>query len=79
MQIVINNPSLEEQLINKSKELKIKLDDLIEKLLFDKIEESNEFEIDEDDVLKTLENIKNGNHSNFKTLTPQELFDKIGI
>jgi|GEM_PF-4279994 len=79
MQIVINNPSLEEQLVAKSKELKIKLDDLIEAILSDKLKEDREFKIDEKYLLNSLENIKNGNSKEFKKMTPDELFGSIGI
>jgi len=78
MKIVINNPSLEEQLIHKSKELKMKLDDLIEKLLCDNIKE-DEFKIDEKEILESIENIKNGNTTEFKSITPHDLFTQIGI
>ncbi|MFK5975271.1 MAG: hypothetical protein QM493_02075 [Sulfurovum sp.] len=79
MQIVINNPSLEESLIAKSKKLKIKLDELIETILNDKIKADREFKIDEEYLLNSLENIKQGNKKEFKKMTPNELFDSIGI
>jgi len=42
MQIVINNKSLENELLEKSKELKIKVSDLIEKILSDKLKEEKD-------------------------------------
>lgn len=39
MQITINNPSLEAQLIAKAKKLQIKVDDLIEKFLSNQVQE----------------------------------------
>ena len=79
MQIVINNPSLEGQLILKSKELKIQLDDLIEHILSDGINDDKLFKIDEPYILKTFENIKRGNTKEFKEISPKDLFKEIGI
>ena len=38
-----------------------------------------EFEIDEDSCLESLENIKKGNLKNFKEVKADELFDELGI
>ncbi len=38
-----------------------------------------EFEIDEDSCLESLENIKKGDLKNFKEVKADELFDELGI
>jgi len=78
MQIIIDNPSLEAQLIAKSQKLKIKVDELIERLLADKINEE-EFTIDTQYAQKALDNIKHRNASEFQKLSPDELIKQIGI
>ncbi|MEA2027647.1 MAG: hypothetical protein U9N49_01545 [Campylobacterota bacterium] len=78
MQIIIDNPSLEAQLIAKSKELKIKVDELIERLLADKIKEE-EFYIDSKYAQQALDNIKHHNASEFQKISPNDLIKQIGI
>lgn len=41
MQVIINNPSLEAKLIATSKEMKIQIDELVEKFISDSIEKYN--------------------------------------
>ncbi len=68
MQIIINNEILENRLIEKSKELKIKVSDLIERFLSDKLKESdktNNFDtshielVDEEEKKEILSIMKN--------------------
>ncbi len=58
MQIVISNKTLESRLIEKSKKLKIKVDDLIEKLLRDKLKEESEFKFTKKDPLINIKKLK---------------------
>ena len=76
MQIIIDNPSLEAQLIKRSKELKIKVDQLIEKLLSDKIEEQQTFHYRKKNPFENIKKLEY-NDSNEDATNPFENIDDV--
>ena len=77
MQIIIDNPSLEARLLAKSKELKIKINDLVERLLSDKIEEEQTFHYKKKDPYTNIKKLEYSDDTENTTNPFQDINDVI--